>query len=74
MGYIWFRVCIYRLRVREVNVMYSWTDFLTWSINPLSTDRCFEGYVAKIPAVAFFPTTSNSPWPNSRIASGGFKY
>lgn len=44
---------------------------VTWSKNPLTRVRCLDGYVAKIPAVAFFPTTISSPWLKSINASGG---
>lgn len=44
---------------------------VTWSKNPLTGLRCLDGYVAKIPAVAFFPTTTSSPWLKSCNASGG---
>lgn len=36
---------------------------------PFSRVRCWEGYVAKIPAVAFVPSTISSPWPKSHNAS-----
>lgn len=35
---------------------------LTWSTNPLIIERCFEGYDAKMLAVALAPVTANSPF------------
>lgn len=58
MSYLWTKVIYINPNFQKrQNILFK----RTWSTNPLIIERCFEGYDAKMFAVALAPVTASSP-------------